>query len=73
MAKKRIQNENQQYKVTIYRELCSVEEFVGTIDKVCDLYMVHNGMVMQNSSRGILYRHFPYSGSFVKWSSCSNA
>lgn len=47
MAKKRMQNKNQPYQVTIYHELCSVEEFVGTIDRDCDQYMVHNGMVMQ--------------------------
>lgn len=47
MAKKRMQNENQPYKVIIYHELCSVEEFVGTIDKDCDQCMVHNGVTMQ--------------------------
>lgn len=47
MVKKRMQHENQPNKVTIYRELCSVEEFVGTIDRNCDQYMVHNGVAMQ--------------------------
>lgn len=47
MEKKRMQNGDLPYKVTVYREICSVEEFVGTLDKNDDQYMVHRGVVLE--------------------------